>query len=140
MAELSAIRPRMEVKSSDGEIVGHVHSTDQGRLMVSPVDGVGVGAGHPVSDDWIARVDEHVHLRHSAAVVRGRWSGSDALPDARPNQEMGKARLPWIIGLVLLAIAVLLLIWAFVYGASSGGDTTRPIPATGQETPSGNGG
>jgi hypothetical protein len=135
MADLGAIRPRMEVKSSDGVVVGHVHSADAGRLSVSPVDGVGAGSGFPLSEDWVTRVDEHVHLRHSAADIRGRWHGVDA----QPNQQMGKARLPWIIGLVLLAIAVLLLIWALVYAGSPGGDTTQPIPATGQE-PVGNGG
>ena len=129
MADFGAIRPRMEVKSSDGEVVGHVHSAEGGRLSVSPVGGVGAGSGFPVDADWITRVDEHVHLRHSAADLRGRWHGVDA----QPNQQMGKARIPWLIGLVLLAIAVLLLIWALVYAGSDGSDTTRPIPATGQE-------
>lgn len=129
MADLSLIRPQMQVLGSDGELVGHVHSADGDRLMVSPVGGVGAGSGHQLQADWIARVDEHVHLRHGAAVVRGRWSGADA----RPNQQMGKARLPWLIGLVFLAIAIVLLFWGFFYAGSAGGDTTRPIPATGQE-------
>lgn len=135
MVDLGAIRPRMEVKSSDGEVIGHVHSSEAGRLMVSPLGGVGAGSGFPVAGDWVTRVDEHVHLRHSAADIRGRWSGVDA----RPNQQMGKARIPWLIGLVLLAIAVLLLIWALVYAGSPGGDTTRPIPATGEEASNGGG-
>ena len=133
MAELSAIRPGMEVKSSDGEVIGHVRSTDTGRLLVSPLDGAGGGAGYPVDEDWVTRVDEHVHLRHSAADMRGRLGDRPGGVDARPNPQMGKARLPWLIGLVLLGIAVLLLIWALVYAASPGGDTTRPIPATGEE-------
>jgi hypothetical protein len=135
MADFGAIRPQMQVKSSDGEVVGHVHSSEGGRLMVSPVDGVGAGSGFPVDPDWVTRVNEHVHLRHSAPDIRGRWHGVDA----RPNQQMGKARLPWLIGAVLLAIAVLLLIWALVYAASPEGDTTRPIPATGEEATNGGG-
>jgi hypothetical protein len=129
MADFGAIRPRMEVKSSDGEVVGHVHSADGGRLNVSPVGGVGAGSGVPVDPDWVTRIDEHVHLRHSAADLRGRWRGGDA----QPNQQMGKAKVPWWIGLVLLAIAVLLLIWGMMYAASPGGDTKQPIPATGEE-------
>jgi hypothetical protein len=96
---------------------------------------VGVGAGHSLPSDWVSRVDEHVHLGHGAAVVRGRWSGADA----RPSGQIGKSRLPWIAGLVLLAIAFLLLIWGVFYAGSSGGDTTRPIPATGQEAVNGGG-
>ena len=129
MADLTAIRPGMQVISSDGEVVGHVRTSENGRLTVSPLGGAGAG-GHPVDEDWVARVDDHVHLRHSAGVVRGRWSGN---AEARPNQQMGKARLPWLIGLVLLAIAVLLLIWAFVYAADGGSDTAQPLPSTGQQ-------
>ncbi|HEX8191635.1 MAG TPA: DUF2171 domain-containing protein [Allosphingosinicella sp.] len=129
MADFGAIRPRMEVKSSDGEVIGHVYSSENGRLSVSPLDGVGAGSGFPVDPDWVTRVDEHVHLRHSAADIRGRWHGVDA----QPAQQMGKAKVPWVIGLVLLAIAVLLLIWGMMYAGSDGGDTTRPIPATGQD-------
>ncbi len=53
-------------------------------------------------------------------------------PDARPKQQMGKARLPWLIGLVFLAILVLLLIWGLVYAADDG-TTKEPLPSTGQE-------
>lgn len=53
-------------------------------------------------------------------------------PDTQPNRQMGKARLPWLIGLVLLAIALLLLVWGFVYAADDG-PTTEPLPSTGQD-------
>ncbi|HEX9931381.1 MAG TPA: DUF2171 domain-containing protein [Allosphingosinicella sp.] len=129
MADLTLIRERMEVMSSDGELVGHVHGVSETGFTVSPLGGAGAG-GHPIDPDWVSRVDEHVHLRHNAAVVRGGWSGNG---DVRPNQQMGKARLPWLIGLVLLAIAVMLLIWSFLYAADDG-PTTEPLPSTGQQT------
>lgn len=129
MADLTAIRPRMEVMSSDGELVGHVHSSDQGRLLVSPLRAPPGAAGRDVDTDWVSRVDEHVHLRHGAAVIRGRWSGS---AESRPRRTEGGAKIPWLIGLVLLAIAVLLLIWGFVYAADDG-TTAEPLPSTGEE-------
>lgn len=131
MADLTQIRRDMQVVSSDGEVVGHVSSLE-GGVSVSPV-GAGGRGGHPVPADWIARVDEHVHLRHSAGVIRGRWSGN---AEPRPHRTESGAKLPWLIGLVLLAIAVLLLIWGFVYSADDSRDTTEPLPSTGA-SPSG---
>lgn len=128
MADLARIRRDMEVISSDGETVGRVASTEDG-LAVAPSAG-GASGPHPIPHEWVARVDDHVHLRHSAAVVRGRWSGN---AEPRPQQSMGKAKAPWLIGLVLLAIAVLLLIWALAYSADDSRDSSEPLPSTGQE-------
>ncbi|MDP8995067.1 MAG: DUF2171 domain-containing protein [Pseudomonadota bacterium] len=127
MADVHLIRQGMEVLSADGELVGRVVGTADG-ITVHPTGTAAPGA-HPLPDHWVVRVDEHVHLRHSAAVVRGEWSGY-AAPEPHPTE--GGARLPWIIGLVLLAIAVLLLVWGFVYAADSRTDPGEPLPSTGQ--------
>lgn len=129
MAELSGIRQGMQVKSSDGEVVGHV--APGGGLSVTPVGG---GMAHAVSEDWVARVDEHVHLRHSAAVLRGRWSGN-AGSEQVPTQS--GARAPIILGMIVIGIALLLLLWTCAYSSDNAPRTVEQAP-DGTHTSDGN--
>jgi hypothetical protein len=121
------IRQGMDVLSSDGEIVGRTGLSDAGRIAVVPGGGGG-GGTRDVPPDWITRVDEHVHLRHSAAMLRAEWRGD--VP--RPAPSEGRARLPWLIGIVLLLIAVFLLFWGLVYNADGDRNPEQPMPSTGQ--------
>ena len=121
MAELSHIRQGMQVKSSDGEVVGHV--APGGGLSVTPIGG---GAAHSVSEEWVSRVDEHVHLRHSAAVLRGRWSGNAIPAEAVPTQK--GAKVPIILGLIVIAIALVLLFWGFFYSSNDAPRTVEQAP------------
>jgi hypothetical protein len=125
MVDLSAIRDGMEVISSDGELVGAATGVEGGRIGVRTADGL-----RHVDADRVSRVDDHVHLRDSAAVVRGDWSGA---PIPREDPTAGRAKGPWIVGLVFLVILVLLLIWGLLYMfGGAGNDRTEPLPITGQ--------
>ncbi len=119
------IRQGMNVVSSDGEIVGRTGVSDAGRISVTPLEGEG---SRDIPGDWITRVDEHVHLRHSSGAIRSEWRGDMARPD--PTE--GRARIPWAIGLVLLLIALFLLLWGFVYNADGDRNPEQPAPSTGQ--------
>ncbi|MFN3943963.1 MAG: DUF2171 domain-containing protein [Allosphingosinicella sp.] len=126
MADIARIRENMEVISSDGELVGHVASLDGGRLSVRSAG----GGTHPVDPGRISRVDDHVHLLDSAAVLRGDWSGRAAPP---PHPTEGRAKGPWAIGIVFVVILIGLLIWGLLYMlGGAGNDRTEPLPITGQ--------
>lgn len=107
MVDTSLIRENMEVYSSDGEMVGHVSATGPGGLSVRGSGASGPGRDVPL--DWISRVDDHVHLHHSAPVVRARLSG---IPEPPPHRTEGSLTGPWIIGGILLLIALVLLVLA----------------------------
>jgi hypothetical protein len=126
MADFHLIRDNMPVMSSDGQLVGHVSAAHEGRFAITPADGS--STGH-VPHDWVSRIDDHVHLSHSAAVVRGRLAG---MTEPRPMPAQERARVPWIIGAVFVIVALFLLVWGCVYRAD-GGDTRQPLPSTGQE-------
>jgi hypothetical protein len=105
MVDTSRIRDDMEVISADGESVG--------RATGIGADGLGVrsAAGEAwLPLDWIGRIDDHVHLLHGAAVVRGRLGGA---PPVRPNPTQGRLKGPFVIGALLLLIAIVLLFVGF---------------------------
>ena len=122
---MADIRQGMDVISSDVQLIGRTGAYDGGPIPLTLADG---GATRHVPLDYVTRVDEHVHLRHSADAIRGEWRGSAA----HPHPTEGRARVPWLIGIVLLLIAVFLLIWGFVYAADDSTDTRQALPSTGQ--------
>ena len=107
--DLNAIRQGMQVIGSDGQVVGHV--APGGGLSVTPVGGA--GASHVIDPDWVTRIDEHVHLRHSAADLRGRWGAGPA--GAAPNPEPGKSKVPMIAIAAVILIGLVLLIMGFAF-------------------------
>ena len=119
------IRQGMDVVSSDGKVLGRTEAHEGGPIALTLAEGGGM---RHVPADYVTRVDEHVHLRHSAAALRAEWRGSDA----RPEPSEGRARLPWAIGIVLLLIALFLLLWGFVYNVDGDRDPRQPMPSTGQ--------
>ncbi|MBX9991288.1 DUF2171 domain-containing protein [Phreatobacter oligotrophus] len=73
MAQASEIREHMEVKASDGQIVGvvdHLEGSDQIKLTKSDSPD---GQHHFIPMDWVDHVDAHVHLSKSGAEVRSAW-------------------------------------------------------------------
>lgn len=67
------IVPHMEVKSSDGKVVGtvdHLDGADQIKLTKSADS---EGKHHYIPVDWVDRIDAHVHLSKSASDVRSEW-------------------------------------------------------------------
>lgn len=107
--DTSLIRENMDVIASDGERVGTVAALKGERVAVRPLTG---GATGYVPLDWVSRIDEHVHLRHTSAVALGQIEG---IPEPAPEPTEGRLKGPAVIGCIFLVIAVALLIWALFY-------------------------
>lgn len=108
--DMSQIRENMGVVASDGRRVGQVTALETDRLGVRPLGGTGAPGYVPL--DWISRIDEHVHLRHDAAVVAGAIGG---IPEPAPRPTEGRLTGPMVIGAIFLVIAIGLLIWALFF-------------------------
>lgn len=108
--DTSLIRENMDVISSDGQRVGQVARLEPDRLAVRAPGRSGEPGFVPL--DWISRIDEHVHVRHTAAVVLGEIGGA---PEPLPHRTEGRLTGPWVIGGIFLLIAIGLLIWAFFW-------------------------
>jgi hypothetical protein len=73
MAQFTDIREHMEVKDSEGQVIGtvdHMDGTDKIKLTKS---GSPDGQHHVIPMDWVDHVDAHVHLSKPAADIRAQW-------------------------------------------------------------------
>lgn len=126
MAGAHEIRNGMQVLGSDGGMIGTVTGTEGDRIAVKSAGEQG-GDHHHVPLEWIARVDDHVHLDRTAATAWDSWrthgqdSGRVAATEhreggggAHPRPSEGKkgSWIPWLV----LAILVLLGIVALARG------------------------
>lgn len=104
MADTKNIRPDMQVLGSDGGMVGTVDAVEAGTIKLKRAPELGGGEHHHIPTDWVARVDDHVHLSVDAATVRERWglvAAAAGHPAAAASGGMGW--LPWLLGLLALA-------------------------------------
>ena len=121
MAQHDHIRNGMQVLGSDGGMIGEVDAVESSRLRVRDTAG---GAAHYVPTEWIARVDEHVHLDVAAAVARERWTTAGPAIGARAAEETAYdppargSKSVWIAGAILLAIVLYVGLRGFGYGAA----------------------
>lgn len=77
MADTTRIREHMKVMGADGEHVGtvdHMEGSDQIKLTKN--DPAAGGQHHLVPADWVARVDQHVHLSKNASDVKKLWKAA----------------------------------------------------------------
>jgi outer membrane protein OmpA-like peptidoglycan-associated protein len=113
MADAHQIRPGMQVLGIDGALLGEAVRSENGRLTVKSTVPSATQT-HEVPSGWIARVDDHVHLDRSAALVRETWftTASAAPPPPPPpavkREEEGLGFL-WK-GLLALAVVGLLFV------------------------------
>jgi hypothetical protein len=69
----SNIKEHMEVLGADGKHVGFVDRTDALSIKLT-LDSPGARGEHRfIPLDWVARVDEHVHLSKLSGDVREQW-------------------------------------------------------------------
>lgn len=126
----SDIKPHMDVIGSDGARIGTVDHLDGDRIKLARGT-AGDGQHHYVPLSAVSRVDSHVHLSATAAALglagaaaasgAASGGGHSALPpiknpavdDARPRRNY---YLPW----VLLALAVLALLFLLAKGVEEG--------------------
>ncbi len=71
---IEQIRPHMEVKASDGEVIGTVDHLDGDKQIKLTKSEDAEGRHHFIPTEWVERVDAHVHLSKSAEEVRENWS------------------------------------------------------------------
>jgi hypothetical protein len=116
MTDGSDIRQGMQVLGSDGGMIGRVTGLHGGHIHVEP-DAPSPGPGFfVVPREWIARVDEHVHLNRDAALARDTWTTEAGTAGAPPAADRRAATDPpargskwvWILGAVLLLIVLYL--------------------------------
>lgn len=126
------IRNGMQVLGSDGGLIGEVDGVSGDTIKLKRA--IGGGPHHFIPIDWVARVDDHVHLSLDAATARDRWvADSDdgrgayaAVPAAAATADRKTNWIPWIIGLVLLAVVLLIGVKSCGYAAEDtdyGGNT-----------------
>jgi len=75
-ANMNDIKPHMDVISSCGCTMGKVDHMENGAIKLTKQNSVD-GQHHFVPTQWVARVDEHVHLNKNADETRQGWK-SDA--------------------------------------------------------------
>ncbi len=119
---MADIREGMQVLGSDGGMVGRVTGLHGDHIHVEP-DAPSPHAGsHIVPRNWVARIDDHVHLNREAALVRDTWTSHDPSSPATPvrgeaHRSMGKSWIVWLIGAILLLMIILLGIRGLGYAA-----------------------
>ena len=73
MLATSDIREHMEVIGADGVHVGRVDRVEGGRIKLTRSDPLAEGAHHFISQEWVERVDEHVHLTKKSSELLATW-------------------------------------------------------------------
>ena len=68
----------MEVISSCGKHVGVVDHVEGGSVKLTKSDPTAAGMHHFIPLDWIATVDQHVHLNKNSEEVFQNWKTESA--------------------------------------------------------------
>lgn len=77
MTDTKAIREHMEVVGSDGAHVGTVdHLEGDNRIKLAKTDPAAGGQHHFIAADWVASVDNKVHLKKSAKDAKAQWQSA----------------------------------------------------------------
>ena len=74
MANTSNIREHMRVIASDGEHVGTVDHLDGQQIKLTRNDPEVQGQHHYIPANWVASIDEHVHLNKTSQEVTRQWT------------------------------------------------------------------
>jgi len=69
------IHEHMEVIGSCGKLLGHVDQLEGSSIKLTH-DSARDGQHHYVPLDWVARVDEHVHLNRDCGEARREWGAA----------------------------------------------------------------
>ena len=116
---LHGVHEGMQVLGSDGGVIGHVVGTEGDQIAVQSA---GEHHGHHhIPADWIARIDDHVHLNRPAGLAWDTAPAHGAAAASHHGQghvhdEASGARkfkwVPWAI----LALLVLMGVYYLVRG------------------------
>jgi hypothetical protein len=71
------IKEHMEVLGSDGQHVGTVdHMEGSNQIKLAKTDPKAGGQHHFIPVDWVAKVDQHVHLKKSTKDAQAQWKSA----------------------------------------------------------------
>jgi hypothetical protein len=70
-----SIREHMDVIGSCGNRLGRVDRVEGGSIKLTK-DSSGDGQHHYVPMDWVARVDQHVHLNKDCGEAKREWGAA----------------------------------------------------------------
>ena len=71
------IKEHMEVLGSDGQHVGTVdHMEGSNQIKLAKTDPKAGGKHHFIPVDWVAKVDQHVHLTKSTKDAQAQWKSA----------------------------------------------------------------
>lgn len=78
-SESSTIREHMEVIASCGKHVGVVDCIKGNTVKLTKNDPMGGGQHHFIPLEWVATVDQHVHLNKNSEEVFRNWKAESAV-------------------------------------------------------------
>jgi hypothetical protein len=71
------IKEHMEVLGSDGQHVGTVdHMEGSNQIKLAKTDPKAGGKHHFIPVDWVAKIDQHVHLNKSTKDAQAQWKSA----------------------------------------------------------------
>ncbi len=73
MIDATQIREHMEVLGSDGHHVGKVDHVLGTEIELAKMDLQAMGQHHKIPVDWVASVDDKVHLNCTRDQAKDRW-------------------------------------------------------------------
>ncbi|MGB7259690.1 MAG: DUF2171 domain-containing protein [Pseudolabrys sp.] len=77
MDKIKSIKEHMEVVGSDGGHVGTVDSLEgESRIKLTKSDPTSGGQHHFISAQWVASVDNKVHLNKAAKEATEQWQAA----------------------------------------------------------------
>ncbi len=77
MIAASEIRDHMEVRASDGRLIGTVdHIAGENRIKLTKGDSFD-GHHHLIPLDWVDHVDEQIHLNVTASEALSNWEDDE---------------------------------------------------------------
>jgi hypothetical protein len=82
MVDKASIREHMEVIGSCGKQVGFVDRVEQASIKLTRDSEGARGEHRYIPLEWVARIDDHVHLSKPCGDVRQEWT-------AHPMEEIG---------------------------------------------------
>jgi hypothetical protein len=85
----SEIKDHMEVRTSDGRLIGMVdHIAGENRIKLTKADSFD-HRHHLIPLDWVERVDRHVHLNVTATEAIGNWE--DGEEEMAASEQRGRS-------------------------------------------------
>ncbi|WP_106639703.1 DUF2171 domain-containing protein [Allosphingosinicella vermicomposti] len=135
---MNGIRIGQQVLGSDGGMIGVVDRDDRERIRIHST--VHPQGHYFIRSEWVARVDDHVHLSLPAATARDRWVGDTETVSASAwasgdvtgevDRKEAKRNLPMIIiGIIFLLAILVFAVRSCGYAVDESTNTEQALPS-----------